>query len=214
MDALIKISQAYTRIYLLSLLAFISACSQETFEPGIDYNVIEPPLSIAQVNNEDGKVSVIEIFWYGCPSCYEFEPHLEQWLYENESKISFTSEPAPFGSWAAHAQLFWALKSIGIEKDARHLIFNSIHEQRNPLVDPNVMASFIEENFGVDPKAFFLSYNSQNTKNNMENTFQVLRQARLRSVPAFIINGKYVILENDNQERMLRIADYLIDIES
>ena len=51
---------------LLSLLLVTSGLAY-SFEPvlGRDYSLLENPLPTKQ----DGKVEVIEIFWYGCGHC-------------------------------------------------------------------------------------------------------------------------------------------------
>ena len=42
------------------------------------------------------KIEVLEIFWYGCPHCYQFEPTIERWLELNTWKKRFMSAE-PFG---------------------------------------------------------------------------------------------------------------------
>ena len=42
---------------------------------GKDYVVINPPVATPA----NGKIEVVEFFWYGCPHCNAFEPMLEAW---------------------------------------------------------------------------------------------------------------------------------------
>ncbi|MEJ2407544.1 MAG: thiol:disulfide interchange protein, partial [Candidatus Thiodiazotropha sp.] len=57
------------------LMAAVPA-SADDLKAGVDYDLITP----AQPSPGNGKVEVVEMFWYGCPHCYEFEPMLHGWL--------------------------------------------------------------------------------------------------------------------------------------
>ena len=61
---------------LLSLLLVTSGLAY-SFEPvlGRDYSLLENPLPIKR----DGKVEVLEIFWYGCGHCYAMESKIKTW---------------------------------------------------------------------------------------------------------------------------------------
>ena len=39
-------------------------------------------LATAQPTSTGDKIEVVEVFWYGCPHCYHFEPVIEKWLGE------------------------------------------------------------------------------------------------------------------------------------
>ena len=41
-----------------------------------DYAALPRPVAVPA----NGKIEVIEFFWYACPHCYTFEPLLERWL--------------------------------------------------------------------------------------------------------------------------------------
>ena len=51
-----------------------SASAQMAFLAGSDYEVISPVVKTTQPD----KVVVTEIFWYGCPHCFRFEPYVEK----------------------------------------------------------------------------------------------------------------------------------------
>ena len=42
---------------------------------GTHYETITNPVRTADPN----KIEVAEVFWYGCPHCYAFEPLIESW---------------------------------------------------------------------------------------------------------------------------------------
>src|SRR5690606_21823366 len=56
-------------------LALSSMASAETWENGVHYRTLNNPVN---TYSEDG-VEVAEVFWYGCPHCYNFKPLAEAW---------------------------------------------------------------------------------------------------------------------------------------
>src|SRR6185437_1483106 len=57
---------------------------------GANYSVLSP----AQPSDAPpGKVEVVEMFWYGCPHCYAFDPYLENWKKHKASYIEFVRVP-------------------------------------------------------------------------------------------------------------------------
>ena len=53
------------------------------FKEGVHFHRISPAV---ETDVEEGKVEVLELFWYGCPHCFQFEPHLTGWK-ENMSMM-------------------------------------------------------------------------------------------------------------------------------
>jgi thiol:disulfide interchange protein DsbA len=53
------------------------------------------------------KIEVVEVFWYGCPHCYSFEPYVEQWLTEKTDDVEFIRVPGVLNqNWIPHAKAF------------------------------------------------------------------------------------------------------------
>ena len=46
--------------------------------------------------SDSKKVEIVELFWYGCPHCFEFEPILKEWIFENKTKVNLIQVPAVF----------------------------------------------------------------------------------------------------------------------
>ena len=59
----------------LTLLAAVAtAAPADDFRAGQHYQEIRPPV---ETNVADDKVEVVELFWYGCPHCYNLQPALK-----------------------------------------------------------------------------------------------------------------------------------------
>ncbi|MFM8756364.1 MAG: thiol:disulfide interchange protein DsbA/DsbL, partial [Limnohabitans sp.] len=52
------------------------AWAQNAFKSGKDYLTLDKPVASEAGN---GKIEVIEFFWYSCPHCNSFEPAFERW---------------------------------------------------------------------------------------------------------------------------------------
>ncbi|MCK5669554.1 MAG: hypothetical protein KAI15_10725, partial [Gammaproteobacteria bacterium] len=66
-------------------------------------------LSSPQPTRTGDKIEVLEVFWYGCPHCYQFEPVVEKWLEEKAGYIEFVRIPGVLGKqWLPHARAYYA----------------------------------------------------------------------------------------------------------
>ena len=66
------INNMFLVVTLMFALTGIS-CAAE-YQEGKHYKRID-----TQKTANPDKVEVLEFFWYGCPHCYQFEPHIKQW---------------------------------------------------------------------------------------------------------------------------------------
>ena len=79
----------------LILAILLSSNTIAQYQAGRDYERISSPLPIKQ----DGKVEVIEAFWYGCGHCYSFEPVINKWKKELNDDVKFAKLPVGWGSY-------------------------------------------------------------------------------------------------------------------
>ena len=47
----------------------------ESYRPGTHYTLLDQPV---RTRSKD-KIEVVELFWYGCGHCYNFEPLIQRW---------------------------------------------------------------------------------------------------------------------------------------
>eukprot|EP00730_Choanoeca_flexa_P013857 TRINITY_DN5798_c0_g1_i2.p1 TRINITY_DN5798_c0_g1~~TRINITY_DN5798_c0_g1_i2.p1 ORF type:complete len:154 (+),score=1.63 TRINITY_DN5798_c0_g1_i2:50-463(+) len=96
-------------IWLLGSFALAQA-QEATYQEGVHYVVLPNP---APTQDPD-KIEVAELFWYGCPHCYAFQPTIEAWSKTLPEDVNFRPFPAMFGGlWNKHGQLFYTLESLG-----------------------------------------------------------------------------------------------------
>lgn len=178
---------------------------------GKEYVELKTPVEVA----EPGKIEVVEMFWYGCGHCYQFEPYVNKWAETLPEDVNFVRMPALFGNiWDVHGQLFLTLESMGVEPQVHEAIFNAIHQQRKRLATPDEMADFLAVQ-GVDKDAFLKAYNSFGVKTQMEKYRKLAMAYQVQGVPTMLVNGKYRfdIVSAGGPTQALQVADFLIEKE-
>jgi len=149
-------------------------------------------LSKPQPTDSPDKIEVVEVFWYGCPHCYDFEPHLNEWLQNKPEDVDFKRMPAVFRQdWLAHAKAYYTARELGVVDKVHSEIFRQIHEKRNILNKESALKAFFVEQ-GVDGDAFTKTYNSRTVESHIKQALAKLRRYEITGVPAVVINGKYM----------------------
>ena len=193
---------------LASASLFGLIAQAEEIQEGKQYATIEPAVPVSA----PGKVEVVEMFWYGCSHCYQFEPTLNPWVEQLPEDVHFVRIPAMFGGiWNVHGQMFLALESMGVESKVHAAVFDAIHKQGKKLATPEEMAEFLATQ-GVDQAAFLKTYNSFGVKAQVEKAKKLAAAYKINGVPVLVVNGKYRfdISTSGGPEQALDVADQLI----
>ncbi|MEI7950035.1 MAG: hypothetical protein WCI66_07360 [Gammaproteobacteria bacterium] len=83
---------------VLALILALSACSLasaqvEKYLNGTHYRLVSGVPAVPQWQGSADKPNVTEIFWYGCPHCYEFDAVLAAWVASHGDTINFSRSP-------------------------------------------------------------------------------------------------------------------------
>ena len=159
-----------------------------------------------------GKIEVVEMFWYGCPHCYAFEPVINPWIDKLPADVHFIRIPAMFGGpWDAHGQLFITLDTMGVEKKVHAAVFNAIQKEGKRLTDKDAMADFVATQ-GVDKQQFLETFDSFAVKGKVAQYKDLAKKYGISGVPTMIVNGKYRfdVGSAGGEEQALNVADQLI----
>ncbi|EXF43743.1 thiol:disulfide interchange protein DsbA [Pseudomonas sp. BAY1663] len=193
----------------VSLFGLVAQAAE--FQAGKEYVELSSPVPVADA----GKVEVVELFWYGCPHCYQFEPVINPWVAQLPEDVDFKRIPAMFGGlWNAHGQLFITLEAMGVEQQVHDAVFAAYHQERKKLATPEEMADFLAGQ-GVDKQAFLKAYNSFGVRSRVEQAKKLGMAYQITGVPVMIVNGKYRfdLGSAGGPERTLEVADFLIEKE-
>ncbi len=192
---------------LLSMVSG-SAFAQLAFVAGSDYQVISPA---AKTTNPD-KVVVTEIFWYGCPHCFRFEPFVERWSANLPEGVVFEQVPSVLvANWVAHARAYYAFQLMGALEQLHTPFFDALHLKRKRLNDVDAIAGFVAEQ-GLDEKAFREHYASFAVQTQISKSGRNEKRYGHNGVPAVIVNGKYMVSASlaGSNERMIQIMNFLV----
>jgi thiol:disulfide interchange protein DsbA len=171
--------------------ALVSNVAIASIDEGIEYKRISP----AQPTITKNKIEVIELFWYGCSHCYNFEPHLLKWLAKKPDNVVFYRIPAIFNpTWGLHARAFYSAKSLGLFEEAKEdfhqAFFDEIHKRKKRLKTKKAIQAFFAR-FGVSKEDFENTFDSFSVNTKVNRAIVLSKRYKVEGVPTIIINGKY-----------------------
>lgn len=161
------------------------------------------------------KIEVAEIFWYGCPHCYNFEPKVSNWRKTLPAGVEFVQIPVMWNPTnEIHARAFYTAQALGKLDEIHTAIFHEIHINNNPLTTETALQSFFEE-FGVSPEEFTKAFRSFGVNGKLKRATNFTQRYQVRSVPILVVNGKYSTDAEEvaNLEQKLDIANELVERE-
>nr|WP_299245656.1 thiol:disulfide interchange protein DsbA/DsbL [uncultured Halomonas sp.] len=177
---------------------------------GQDYAVLDTPV---ETDVENGQIEVTEVFWYGCPHCYNLEEPLNAWAADLPEDVVFERLPATMGdTWVRHAAAFFAAEQLGILDQVHEDFFDAIHQDGKKLTDEDDIAAFYSD-YGVSEEDARKALNSFGVKSQINQAHAKMRGYQLMGVPALVVDGRYVITPNSagSLENMPKIASALVD---
>jgi thiol:disulfide interchange protein DsbA len=199
------------RTLVLALgLAPFGALAQARPTAGLDYTELKP----AQPVEVQGKIEVLEFFWYGCPHCYTLEPLLEKWIPTLPADAHFRRLPAVLSpGWANEAAVFYAFEALGVLGRLHRPFFDAIHRDRLKTRDPVSFNDWLQKN-GVNVKKFDEAMKSFGVQSKLRRATQVSAAYRIDGTPALAVNGRYTVSaeQGRTQQGMLAIAEHLIGV--
>jgi thiol:disulfide interchange protein DsbA len=185
-----------------------SAIAQMAFVEGSDYQPITPAVKTTQPD----KVVVTEIFWYGCPHCFRFEPYVEKWSAKLPDGVVFEQVPSSLNPrWTEHARAYYSFQLMGQLEQTHRAFFDAIHLKRERLADLDAIAGFVADR-GLDEKVFREYYSSFPVETQIRKNVQREKRYGHNGVPAVIVNGKYLVSASlaGSNERMIQIMNFLV----
>lgn len=203
-----------------AMMVFFAACvlavqsfgaSAENYVAGKHYEVLPKPV----VTRNKNKVEVVEVFWYGCPHCFDFEPMLIAWKAKLPAYADFHQMPAMWSPvMKLHAQGFYVAKSLGILDKIHQPFFNTLNVEKKRINDEAAMGQFFSR-FGVDKATFDKAFNSFGVSSQVSLADSRARSYRIQGTPEIIVNGKYRVSSTmaGSQANMLKVATFLVEKE-
>lgn len=168
------------------------------------------------------KIEVAEVFWYGCPHCFNFESAINSWAESVPANARFIRIPAVWNPLARlHGRLFYTEEVLArndklADVDAFHAaVFIEFHRKANRLTSEDAIQKLFER-FGVNKDDFLNTWNSFEVNQKVRVADDLVRRYNVTGVPALVVNGKYRTgaSEAGSYPKLLEVVDELIERET
>ncbi len=197
------------RIFL-ALLAACLAAGPALAQPQFAYTELKPPQPV----ETQGKIEVVEFFWYGCPHCYNLEPFIESWLKKLPPDAQFRRVPAVFNErWGHDAAIYYTFEALGVIDKLHRPFFDAIHRDHLRTDSPPALNEWLEKN-GIEPRRFNDTMKSFGVQSKLRRATQLTLSYRIDGTPAMAVQGRYTVSADQgrSQKGMLDTVDYLVDM--
>ncbi len=198
------------RLLAAVLLVLVSsgALAQKVPVLGREYQLLEPPRPVAT----GSRIEVIEFFYYGCPICYEAQPHISRWLMKTGPAVTLRRVPAVSSEgWEPFAKTYYALEATGLLGRLHWPVYDNHHFDGKRLNEVKNLLEWLEQN-GVDAAKFAEVLNSGETSAKVAAAQKMLDAYKVRGVPSLVIDGKYVTSARmaNGVKEMMEVVEYLV----
>ncbi|WP_339720930.1 thiol:disulfide interchange protein DsbA/DsbL [uncultured Paraglaciecola sp.] len=174
----------------LALLIPLQACAQEKWREGTHYNVI--------ADQATEKKEVLEFFSFWCPHCFNFEPLVKDIKTKLADDVEFKKIHVNFMGFTSAAIQDDATKAMMVARELKKgdelnaAIFKYIHVSRSPVSGIKDLKNIFVVN-GVEPEDFDKMMSSFGVNSRLKMNNKAIQEYRkhVRSVPTFIVNGKF-----------------------
>jgi protein dithiol oxidoreductase (disulfide-forming) len=185
----------------------------EKFSEGVHYARIKTPIAVTGDN-----ITVTEFFWYGCPHCEAFEPHLVEWEKNKAADVVLQRSPAIWHeAMNLHAKLYFLAETLENSEVVHTALFKeviAIRAEQDMAVQNRKFAELFAT-WGVAAAEYEKQMASPLFAEQVDAAMKLMKQAEVSGTPAIVVNGKYRVL-NDSVSSLgevMTIADFLIDKE-
>ena len=155
-----------------------------------EYAMLAKPLAVPA----NGKIEVIEFFWYACPHCFAFEPALEAWISHLPADVRFRRVPVGFDALKeTHQRIFYTWEALGLV-DSLHLkTFERFHVQKRPINSEKDMLEFAQEN-GLDVTKVAATWGSFSVQTKCGEAKRLEDDYGIERMPEMGIAGRFVAI--------------------
>jgi protein dithiol oxidoreductase (disulfide-forming) len=172
-----------------------------------DFQLLEPPRPVAT----GAQVEVLEFFYYGCPVCYEAQPHVARWLAKKPA-VALRRVPAAFTeSSDSFARTYYALEALNQIPRLHWPLYDNHHFDGKELNEEKNVAAWVAGN-GVDRERFVALWHSDQVKAKVDAARKALDTYGVKGVPTFVVDGKYLTSARiaGSVPHMMETLEYLV----
>jgi len=200
-------------IGLLILMTLLPLTAWAEFKEGVHYTRYARPFPVATGD----RIEVREIFWYGCPHCYNLEPVLADWEKNGKpDNAELVRMPGIFrDSWVPYARAYYAFKAMGVLDTMHAAMYNEIHQKRNRMKTREDIADLVERT-GLDRKAFLDAYNSFSVDTLSRQAAIMTKRYGITGVPSIVVDGRFLTGAGQagGQKELFELVNHLVELSA
>jgi protein dithiol oxidoreductase (disulfide-forming) len=188
-----------------------AARAQGNLVPGKDFIQLDKPVPVPG----QGKIEVIEFFWYGCPHCYAFEPFLVPWVAKLPADVHFRRVPYGFDEVLreTHQRVFCTLEALGLVDAMHEKVYARFHVEKKPIDSEADMLNFASLN-GLDVAKVKAAWSSFAVDAKMKQYKALCEAYTVDFTPVLGIQGRFLTTPRTDKDgpRTLAATDSLINL--
>ena len=178
-------------------------------EEGMEYLALDKrvPTEVA-----DGKIEVIEFFWYSCPHCNAFEPRFAAWLKAAPKDVVVKRVPVRFrDDFEPQQRAYYVFEALNMVDAMHGKLFHAIHTERQTLNTLSSLAAWADKN-GLPAQKFTETYNSFGVVSKAKRATQLQEAFKVQGVPALGVAGRFYTDGSlaGSMERAVQTMDFLL----
>ncbi len=197
------------RLAAAALLVFsLGVLAQRVPVQGREFVVLDPPQPVATGE----RIEIVEFFYYGCPICYEAQPHVARWLLKTGPAVALRRVPAVSSEgWEPFAKTYYALEAIGQLSRLHWPLYDNHHFDGKRLNELKNLLDWLTSN-GVDQNKFLEALNAPETAAKVAGAQKMLESYNVRGVPTFVVDGKYATSARmaNGVKEMMDVVEHLV----
>ena len=190
-------------------LPFVAHAQGKKPEEGIEYLTLDKRVP---TEAGEGKIEVIEFFWYSCPHCNAFEPRFASWLKAVPKDVVVKRVPVRFrDDFEAQQRAFYVFEALNMVDAMHGKLFHAIHTERQNLNTLATLSAWADKN-GIAAAKFTEAFNSFGVATKARRATQLQEAFKVQGVPALGIAGRFYTDGSltGTMERALQVTEYLI----
>jgi len=176
---------------------------------GRDFQALARPVAVPA----NGKIEVIEFFWYACPHCFAFEPTIEAWIAKLPADVRFRRVPVGFDARKeTHQRIYYTWEALGLVEKMHLKTFTRFHVQHRPIDSERDMLDFAQDN-GLDVAKVGQAWNSFSVQTRCREAGRLEDDYGIEHMPEMAIAGRFVAVAQPSAgpASVLATTDWLLD---
>lgn len=165
------------------------------------------------VEGQSDKIEITEFFWYGCPSCQEFEPALQKWKGALPDDVIIKQVPTIWNDVThLHAQLFFIAKNLESFETVHERLFRevkSLRGEKDLSIQAKHFAKVFSE-FGVEESDFINQLSSSLAADEAK---MLVDSVGILKIPTMMVDAEYYVITPSvkSHKDALDVVDFLIE---